>query len=148
MSNGMENKLTESWDNIFQASQQAINWVDDIRPNVARLNNEADGLILELRRLRNMAKRLGSVSSKPITAGFFGLSQAGKSFLISALAADEKGNLETNFDGNKVDFIKHVNPPGGGKEATGLVTRFTRTAKAAVPGYPLELRLFHEIEIA
>ncbi len=83
-----DNQLTESWDKVFQASQQAIDWVNDVRPNVARLNNEADGLILELRRLRNTAKRLGAVSSKPITAGFFGLSQAGKSFLISALAAD------------------------------------------------------------
>ena len=90
-----DNQLTESWDKVFQASQQAIDWVNDVRPNVARLNNEADGLILELRRLRNTAKRLGAVSSKPITAGFFGLSQAGKSFLISALAADQKGNLET-----------------------------------------------------
>ena len=143
-----DNQLTESWDKVFQASQQAIDWVNDVRPNVARLNNEADGLILELRRLRNTAKRLGAVSSKPITAGFFGLSQAGKSFLISALAADQKGNLETNFDGQQLDFIKHINPPGGGKEATGLVTRFTRSAKAAVSGYPLELRLFHEIEVA
>ena len=106
-----DNQLTESWDKVFQASQQAV-------------------------------------SSKPITAGFFGLSQAGKSFLISALAADQKGNLETIFDGQQLDFIKHINPPGGGKEATGLVTRFTRSAKAAVPGYPLELRLFHEIEVA
>jgi len=143
-----DNQLTTSWDKVFQASQQAIDWVNDVRPNVARLNNEADGLILELRRLRNTAKRLGAVSSKPITAGFFGLSQAGKSFLISALAADQKGNLETIFDGQQLDFIKHVNPPGGGKEATGLVTRFTRSAKAAVSGYPLELRLFHEIEVA
>ena len=47
-----DNQLTESWDKVFQASQQAIDWVNDVRPNVARLNNEADGLILELRRLR------------------------------------------------------------------------------------------------
>ncbi|EGV04879.1 conserved domain protein [Haemophilus pittmaniae HK 85] len=65
-----DNQLTTSWDKVFQASQQAIDWVNDVRPNVARLNNEADGLILELRRLRNTAKRLGAVSSKPITAGF------------------------------------------------------------------------------
>lgn len=148
MSNNMENHLTTSWGNVFQASQQAIDWVSEIRPNVVRLNNEADSLILELRRLRNQAKRLGAVSAKPIAAGFFGLSQAGKSFLISALAADEKGNLETLFDGQKLDFIRHINPPGGGKEATGLVTRFTRSAKATVEGYPLELRLFHEVEIA
>lgn len=144
----VENQLAQAWQNIFDGSQQAIDWVSQVRPNVARLNNEADGLILELRRLRNTAKRLGAVSERPMTTGFFGLSQAGKSFLISALAADANGNLETLFDGRKLDFIKHVNPPGGGKEATGLVTRFSRTAKGGIQGYPLELRLFHEIEIA
>ncbi|ATF74710.1 putative virulence factor [Pasteurella multocida] len=141
-------QLVQSWHEVFTASQSAIDWIDDVRPNVVRLNNEADSLILELRRLRNTAKRLGAVSDKPITAGFFGLSQAGKSFLISALAADERGKLETLFDGQKLDFIKHINPPGGGKEATGLVTRFTRKETKGVAGYPLELRLFSEIEVA
>lgn len=141
-------QLTQSWNDVFETAQSAINWVEDVRPNVARLNNEGDSLILELRRLRNTAKRLGAVSNKPITAGFFGLSQAGKSFLISALAADQSGKLETSFDNEKLDFIKHINPPGGGKEATGLVTRFTRKETKGVAGYPLELRLFSEIEIA
>ncbi|WP_101776191.1 putative virulence factor [Pasteurella oralis] len=141
-------QLVQSWDDVFHASQSAIDWIDDVRPNVVRLNNEADSLILELRRLRNTARRLGAVSDKPITAGFFGLSQAGKSFLISALAADERGKLETLFDGQQLDFIKHINPPGGGKEATGLVTRFTRQETKSVAGYPLELRLFSEIEVA
>lgn len=141
-------QLVQSWDDVFNASQSAIDWIDEVRPNVVRLNNEAESLILELRRLRNTAKRLGAVSDKPITAGFFGLSQAGKSFLISALAADERGKLETLFDGKQLDFIKHINPPGGGKEATGLVTRFTRKETKGVAGYPLELRLFSEIEVA
>lgn len=70
-------QLVQSWNEVFTASQSAIDWIDDVRPNVVRLNNEADSLILELRRLRNTAKRLGAVSDKPITAGFFGLSQAG-----------------------------------------------------------------------
>lgn len=146
--NNSAQQLTQSWQEVFEASQSAINWIDDVRPNVSRLNNEADSLILELRRLRNTAKRLGNVSNKPITAGFFGLSQAGKSFLISALAADQQGKLETCFDGQHLDFIKHINPPGGGKEATGLVTRFTRKEVKSVAGYPLQLRLFSEIEIA
>ncbi|MDA3979313.1 putative virulence factor [Gallibacterium sp. AGMB14963] len=146
--NNMTQQLAQSWQDVFNSSQSAIDWVEDVRPSVTRLNNEADSLILELRRLKNMAKRLGNVSTKPITAGFFGLSQAGKSFLISALAADEHGKLETNFDGQRLDFIKHINPPGGGKEATGLVTRFTRKPVKSIAGYPLELRLFSEIEIA
>jgi hypothetical protein len=76
------------------------------------------------------------------------LSQAGKSYLISALAAGGDGRLETEVDGKRLDFLSHINPPGGGKEATGLVTRFSFRAKQGPEGFPLELKLFEEIELA
>ncbi len=146
MSNAKQ--LVESWDKLYQGAFEAIKWVENTRSSSQRLDNEAESLNLDLYRLRNQAKRLGTVSDRPVTAGFFGLSQAGKSYLISALAAGENGKLETEFDGKQLDFISHVNPPGGGKEATGLVTRFSRTAKPGVAGFPIELRLFSELEIA
>lgn len=140
-------KLVGSWHNLFEGSQSAIQWVSDNRTQSQRLDNEADSLILELRRLRNTAKRLGESSSHPVTAGFFGLSQAGKSYLISALAADKQGKLQTEFDGKTLDFVEHINPEGGGKEATGLVTRFSRNATGGIHGYPLKLQIFSEVEI-
>ncbi|TSJ88828.1 hypothetical protein FPQ14_09680 [Gilliamella apicola] len=143
----LNEQLPKSWEQIYQASAQAIEWVNQTRYSSKRLNNEADNLILDLRRLRNSAKRLGDVSTKSVAVGFFGLSQAGKSYLISALAAGENGKLETVVDNEVLDFIEHVNPVGGGKEATGLVTRFSRTAKGGIANYPLELKLFQEIEI-
>lgn len=111
-------QLTVSWNNVFEGSQHAIKWVSDTRSQSQRLDNEADRLTEELRRLRNMAKRLGESSTHPVTAGFFGLSQAGKSYLISALAADKNGKLESTFDGRLLNFVEHFNPEGGGKEAT------------------------------
>ncbi|WP_373777729.1 putative virulence factor [Glaesserella sp.] len=142
-------QLTTSWNQVFDGAKNAIKWVSDTRSQSQRLDNEADRLTLELRRLRNTAKRLGTSSGHPVTAGFFGLSQAGKSYLISALAADNQGKLQTIFDGKTLDFVEHINPEGGGKEATGLVTRFSRNAAASnVPGYPLKLQIFNEIEIA
>ena len=143
----LNEQLPKSWEQIYQASAQAIEWVNQTRDSSKRLHNEADNLILDLRRLRNSAKRLGDVSTKSVAVGFFGLSQAGKSYLISALAAGENGKLETVVDNEVLDFIDHVNPVGGGKEATGLVTRFSRTAKGGIANYPLELKLFQEIEI-
>ncbi len=141
--------LEQSWQKVNGSAQEAIDWVKDVRTNVKRLDSEADSLITELRRLKNTSSRLGSVANKPIATGFFGLSQAGKSYLISSLAADNEGRLKTKFDDEELDFIKHINPPGGGKEATGLVTRFTRTPQEnSVAGYPIELKLFQEIEIA
>ena len=32
----VENQLAQAWRNIFDGSQQAIDWVSQVRPNVAR----------------------------------------------------------------------------------------------------------------
>lgn len=140
-------RLSESWQSVYQQSGQAIDWVRKTRQSAKRLDSEADHLILKLRRVRNQAASLQQVSQSGSTVGFFGLSQAGKSYLISALAAGESGRLETILDGQRLDFVEHINPPGGGKEATGLVTRFTRARHEQVPGFPLKLRLFSEVEL-
>lgn len=139
--------LISRWDAIFEGAGEAISWVEDVREDAPSLDSEADNLILELRRAKNLASALGQASSRPMTIGFFGLSQAGKSYLISALAAGQNGKLETNFSGSRLDFLHHVNPAGGGKEATGLVTRFSRSAVSGPTDTPVELRLFREIEI-
>lgn len=140
-------QLTAAWAQVYEGAAKAVQWVNEVRPSSRRLESEADNLVLDLRRLRNTARKLGEVSAKSVAVGFFGLSQAGKSYLISALAAGENGKLETAVEGQVLDFIDHINPPGGGKEATGLVTRFSRTARGGISGYPLELKLFQEIEI-
>lgn len=132
---------------VVEGAGQAIEWVKEVRQTAARIDREADALIEKLRRVRNLSRRLGQAASRPMSIGFFGLSQAGKSYLISALAAGENGRLETEYDGKRLDFIEHINPPGGGKEATGLVTRFSRQAEAPPPGYPIRLALFSEADM-
>ncbi len=140
-------QLVAGWATICQESGQAIEWISRVRGNARSVDSEADALIYRLRRVRNQAKSLGAAAGLPSTVGFFGLSQAGKSYLISALAAGGDGKLETVVDGQRLDFINHINPPGGGKEATGLVTRFSFRAKQGPIGFPLELKLFEEIEL-
>lgn len=146
--NSEQNTLQQGWAAIAQGCQNALGWVDDARTSSRRLDNEADKLSLSLLRTRNLAQSLTEVSATPMTVGFFGISQAGKSYLISALAAGSNGELEARYGNRVVDFIKEVNPVGGGKEATGLVTRFTRHAPDAPEGYPVPLRLFSEIDLA
>lgn len=143
-----EKQLVTRWNAIFDGAAEAITWVNSVRGNAPRLNTEADNLIYKLRRSRNMAKNLITATQKPMTVGFFGLSQAGKSYLISSLAAGNNGRLTTEMSGQTLDFIRHINPPGSGKEATGLVTRFTRHSTKGNQDYPVELQLFSEIEIA
>jgi hypothetical protein len=140
--------LTNRCDAILAGCGDAIEWVRRVRTESPRLDRESDSLIDKLRRTRNRVRRLGRAASRPVSVGFFGLSQAGKSYLISALAAGADGELETDLQGRRLNFIQHVNPPGGGKEATGLVTRFTRRPVAAPPGYPLELTLLTEADLA
>lgn len=146
--NNEQISLQQGWAAIAKGCQDALGWVETVRPRSRRLDNEADKLNLGLLRTKNLANSLGRVSTTPMTVGFFGISQAGKSYLISALAAGSNGELEALYGDRKVDFIKEVNPVGGGKEATGLVTRFTRQVPDAPAGYPVPLRLFSEIDLA
>ena len=146
MSNDSESLQTDC-DGIHRGCAEAIEWVAEVRGNSSRLDREAESLIMKVRRMRNLARRLGQAASRPMSIGFFGLSQAGKSYLISVLAAGENGDLETLLDGERLNFIDHVNPPGHGKESTGLVTRFTRHAVQAPTGFPIQLTLFSEADL-
>ncbi|MFJ4143149.1 putative virulence factor [Pseudomonas sp. NPDC089734] len=142
-------QLAHAWTSVHKGAGLALDWVAEVAEKVEEVANKADSLSRDLYRARNLARSLGRVSATPMGIGFFGLSQAGKSYLISALAADSKGQLLTQFGTEPLDFIKHVNPVGGGKEATGLVTRFTRRAEPSQdPQFPVELRLFREVEVA
>ena len=139
--------LARRCENILNGSGKAIEWVRDVRPKAPRLDLEADGLIEKLRRARNLSRRLGAAAGRPLSIGVFGMSQAGKSYLISTLARGPDGELTTVLDGERLNFIGHINPPGEGKEATGLVTRFTRQKSDTPEGYPVELTLFTEADL-
>jgi hypothetical protein len=144
-----QRQLSAQWAAVYEGAGQALDWIDQTRVNAPRLDSEADNLNIRLHRARNLAHSLGRVACTPMTIGFFGLSQAGKSYLISALAAGQNGKLETDYGGQRLDFIRHINPVGGGKEATGLVTRFSRRATPSQdPQFPVELTLFKEVELA
>ncbi|KHT26592.1 putative virulence factor [Pectobacterium carotovorum] len=140
-------QIIQGWHNVEAGAEQAIDWIAAVREDAQNLDKEADHLTLSLRRSRNKARRLAQAAAKPMTVGFFGLSQAGKSYLISALAAGENGNLETELAGKQLDFLKHINPPGGGKEATGLVTRFSRRTVNTPEHKQVALLLFSEVEM-
>lgn len=146
MSNAPE-ALSERCATIIEGAGDAVAWVKAVRQGSQRLDREADRLIEELRRKRNLCRRLGVAARRPLSVGVFGMSQAGKSYLISTLARGADGTLETRLDGHTLGFIGHINPPGGGKEATGLVTRFTRQPSHAPAGYPIELTLFSEADL-
>jgi hypothetical protein len=126
-----------------QAARDAAAWVDD---NPEAVRNEADGLKHEVRRWRITARRLGDAAKRPMCVGVFGASQAGKSYLISALARSGTKPLTTTIGGHQLDYLAKINPEGD-KEATGLVTRFTIGALPATERAPVSLRLLTEADL-
>ncbi|MGP6478923.1 virulence factor SrfC family protein, partial [Rahnella aceris] len=110
-------------------------------------------LVRYVRKAAHRAERLARAAGRPMCAGVFGPSQAGKSYLVEVLARPEDGALRARFDGHEpVDFLAEINPIGE-KEATGLVTRFTAGAGAGTqagqtpPGAPVRLRVLSELDL-
>ena len=111
------------------------------------VRNEQEGLLKELRRAGRLFRRCARAAGRKMCAGVFGPSQAGKSYLISALARGEDGTLNARFGEVMHDFISEINPEGG-KESTGLVTRFTMTRPDSLPeGHPVQIRLLTETDL-
>lgn len=137
-------ELSEYCESLAKACEDAGKWVGR---NEDVVRNEKEGLLKELRRAKRSFKRCSRASSRKMCAGVFGPSQAGKSYLISALARDENNNLNALFGNESHDFISEINPEGG-KESTGLVTRFTMTRPGDLPeGFPVQVRLLSETDI-
>ncbi|MEC5341525.1 virulence factor SrfC family protein [Brenneria populi] len=138
------NRLNGQLQAVAQCVDRAIDWIETTRQNAPRLDIEADRLIVKLRRNRDKAARLSDMALKDIAIGFFGLSQAGKSYLISSLAGGENGRLETFFEGQQIDFLTHINPTN---RSAALVTRFSRQTGVKNKTFPVQLLLFSEVDI-
>src|SRR5512135_995521 len=128
-----------------EVATKAIDWFNH---NADKIRQEKPALIREFRKFAQSARKLEAAAHRPMCAGVFGPSQAGKSYLISALARHGTAPLLAEFDGSPggVDFVKDINPEGG-QEATGLVTRFTLKRTPTPPGFPVALRLLSQTDI-
>lgn len=136
--------LAERCGQMVALTREAAAWATE-NPDV--VHGELDGLQKELRRAGRLFKTCEAAARRKMCAGVFGPSQAGKSYLISALARDAKGSLLSDFGTETRDFISEINPEGG-KESTGLVTRFTTTKASNVPaGFPVIIRLLTESDL-
>ena len=136
--------LSTACRNLDQVGVDFLTWLDE---NAERVRQEKAGLTKEFRRLTTQARRLEQAVQRPMCAGVFGPSQSGKSYLISALARKGTAPLLADFAGQKIDFIRDINPEGG-RESTGLVTRFTlQPAAGATPATPVQMRLLTQTDL-
>lgn len=138
-------QLKTSASDIAKACKEALEWCYASTDDSIRQNKT---LIRELRTAVVEAERLKFAATSKMAVGVFGPSQAGKSYLISALARAADGTLMSSFGTKQEDFIAKINPEGG-KESTGLVTRFTYAPNAAPvdPAFPVQVGLLTEVDI-
>jgi len=103
-------------------------------------------LVKRLRAGIYQARRLGDAIESKMCIGVYGPSQSGKSYLVSALARKHGERLIARVGDQEIDFIQTINPEGG-KESTGLVTRFTAEHSATPVGFPIQLKLLSELDL-
>ena len=110
--NGMKENFDVLTDAIVRAAKVVKNRGDD-----ASEAQSLHDLGYRLQKLRRAWRR-------PQCLGFFGPSQAGKSFLVGALLSHELGTLKVISRTREIDFLAEINPAKG-VESTGTVTRFS-----------------------
>ncbi|MBF0304850.1 MAG: hypothetical protein HQL41_04280 [Alphaproteobacteria bacterium] len=129
------------------AAREALDWLGD---NQRVVGSASHGLERVLKRRIVDANRLARAARRSMSAAVFGPSQSGKSFLIGKFITPGSRTAMAVFgqgaDAEKLDFLTQVNPQGG-KETTGLVTRFTLQNRETPPGFPVCLKLLREVDL-
>jgi hypothetical protein len=136
-------KLASAARAVAATASDAIAWLDE---NAPKLKEDRARLAREFRRGAARARKLAQAAERPMCVSVFGPSQAGKSYLISALARRGTNPLKVVFGTETKDFVEEINPAGS-KEATGLVTRFTIRPQPQLPGMPVAVRLLSATDI-
>ena len=143
----MSKKIAAQNSSLIEVSTEAIGWNKNAAVSTHRIKlDEVDNHYFFLR-TRLAARKLHASSKRAACVGVFGPSQAGKSYLVSALAKPLVGNLMVQLGNQQVDFLQKINP-GGGRESTGVVTRFSLSKPEIQDSdFPVEIRLLSESDL-
>lgn len=135
--------LATACEGVAAAAGGAIEWLSGASELV---REEGPALARDFRREAMRARKLANAARRPMCVSVFGPSQQGKSYLIASLA--RKGGAPTmiRFGDQLRGFNRDINPDGG-KESTGLVTRFSTRPVNGLPGMPVVCRMLSETDI-
>ena len=128
---------------VAEVARNGAAWLE---ANQARLKEDPSGLAADFRRFGRRAARLRIAAERPMCVAVFGASQAGKSYLVSSLATRPGQPLIAAYGEHRPNFLQDLNPQGG-KESTGLVSRFTIRGVAAPPHAPVPVRLMSQTDV-
>ena len=143
MKNVRHAALQEKARHAYECLTSALEWVRSSKDTALSSNLR---LIKDLRRSIYQTRKLEQAAVAKMCVGVYGASQAGKSYLVSILARKSNERLIAQMGLKEVDFIRDVNPEGG-KESTGLVTRFTIDQLNTPEGFPVQARLLSEFDL-
>lgn len=135
--------VTQRASEVAEVAREGAAWLET---NRARLNEDPSALARDFRRFARRAARLRVAAERPMCVAVFGASQAGKSYLVSSLATRPGQPLVAAYGDKRVNFLRDLNPQGG-KESTGLVSRFTVRGVAAPTQAPVPVRLMSQTDI-
>jgi hypothetical protein len=123
--------------------QRSIDWIN------ASLKGEKRKLAYrKLTDCRRKIKRIKKAMADNPAAAMYGESQVGKSYLVSGLLSTPGSRFNVvSPEGRNFDFINDINPIGGEKESTGLVTRFSLSHRGINDKYPVKIKLLSIVDI-
>ncbi|MFZ9416239.1 MAG: virulence factor SrfC family protein [Alphaproteobacteria bacterium] len=136
-------RLAARCEALANSAGEAIEWIAGAKDLV---REDGPTMSRDLRRDAIRARRLAAAARRPMCVSVFGPSQQGKSYLISSLARQGDKPATIRFAGETRGFAKDINPAGG-KESTGLVTRFSIRPIAGLPGKPVACRMLSQTDI-
>lgn len=125
--------------------EKAIKWVKETDSMKGAKGENAYRNLVNYRRKLN--KKKFALEGNP-AAAIYGESQAGKSYLVSALLS-VAGNSFKVYDGkeNEFDFKNQINPRGNEMESTSVVTRFSTKYASINQDYPILAKLLSPTDI-
>lgn len=140
--------LAEACESVWHASQEALRWFER-HPQL--VGSKATELGRELRKVSVRARKLAGAARRPMSVAVYGVSQVGKSFLTNTMTSPQEKPTKVLLgpvgDAIAMDYGEEINPEGG-KETTGLVTRFSiRPMDGSTKEYPVALRILRETDI-
>lgn len=119
----MITRIADQIENI----NKSLDWIKKNKPQ------DYDQKFIQLIELRRTLRKVLSASYNNPGIAAFGKSQVGKSYLISCLLQDNGKPFMVKAGNELHNFVYKINPPsdnGGGKESTGVITRFSSFNRA------------------
>ena len=106
----------------IEAINKSLAWIRKNKPE------QYDQKFIPLIECRKELKKIAAAAINNPGIAAFGKSQVGKSYLISCLLQDNGKPFMVKAGSEQYNFVKDINPPsetGGGRESTGVVSRFS-----------------------